>query len=65
MSERTTTIKRIIANTINYHARGDPSALAARVVAAVAEAGYEIVPRRSPVLDSVLRYSVFGRADAQ
>jgi hypothetical protein len=36
-------IKRIIANTINETARGDPDALAARIVAALAGAGYGIV----------------------
>src|SRR5215472_6579669 len=35
-------IERIIANTINESARGDPDALAARIVAALAEAGYRI-----------------------
>jgi hypothetical protein len=30
-------IERIVANTINETARGDPDALAARIVAAVAE----------------------------
>jgi hypothetical protein len=34
----------VIANTINETARGDPDALAARIVAALAEAGYRIVP---------------------
>jgi hypothetical protein len=37
-------IERIIANTINETARGDPDALAARIVAALAGAGYGIVP---------------------
>src|SRR3984893_11535326 len=37
-------IERIIANTINETARGDPDALAARIVAALAAAGYCIVP---------------------
>jgi hypothetical protein len=37
-------IERIIANTINETARGDPDALAARIVAALAEAGYRILP---------------------
>ena len=37
-------VERIIANTINETARGDPDALAARIVAALAEAGYRIVP---------------------
>ena len=36
--------ERIIANTINETARGDPDALAARLVAALGEAGYRIVP---------------------
>jgi hypothetical protein len=35
-------IERIIGNTINDTARGDPDALAARIVAALAEAGYSI-----------------------
>jgi hypothetical protein len=37
-------VERIIANTINETARGDPDALAARIVAALAEAGYRIGP---------------------
>jgi hypothetical protein len=37
-------IERIIAKTINETARGDPDALAARIVAALAEAGYSIHP---------------------
>jgi hypothetical protein len=36
-------VERIIANTINETARGDPDALAARIVATLAEAGYRIV----------------------
>ena len=36
-------VERIIANTINETARGDPDALAARIVAALAEAGYRIL----------------------
>jgi hypothetical protein len=36
-------VERIIANTINATARGDPDALAARIVAALDEAGYRIV----------------------
>ena len=36
-------IERIIANTINETARGDPAGLAARIVAALAGAGYLIV----------------------
>jgi hypothetical protein len=37
-------VGQIIANTINETARGDPDALAARIVAALGEAGYRIVP---------------------
>jgi predicted CoA-binding protein len=37
-------VERIIANTINGTAHGDPDALAARIVAALGEAGYRIVP---------------------
>jgi hypothetical protein len=37
-------IERIIAKTINETARGDPEALASRIVAALAEAGYRIAP---------------------
>jgi hypothetical protein len=45
MSKRdSATVERVIANTINETARGDPDALAARIVAALAEAGYRIVP---------------------
>jgi hypothetical protein len=36
-------VERIIANTINETARGDPDALAARIIAALGEAGYGIV----------------------
>jgi hypothetical protein len=44
MSERdSAAVERIIANTINETARGDPDALAARIVAALGEAGYPIV----------------------
>ena len=38
------TVERIIANTINEMALGDPDALAAHIVAALAAAGYVIVP---------------------
>jgi hypothetical protein len=38
------TVERIIANTINETARGDPNALGTRIVAALGEAGYRIVP---------------------
>jgi hypothetical protein len=45
MSERDTSqIEWIIANTINQEARGDPDALAVRIVAALADAGYRIAP---------------------
>jgi hypothetical protein len=37
-------VEWIIANTINETARGDPDALASRIVAALAAAGYGIVP---------------------
>jgi hypothetical protein len=44
MSERdSATVERVIANTINETARGDPEALAARIVADLAEAGFRIV----------------------
>jgi hypothetical protein len=44
MSERdNATVERTIANTINETARGDPDALAARIVADLAEAGFRIV----------------------
>jgi hypothetical protein len=36
-------VERIIANMINETARGDPDALACRIVAALAEAGFRIV----------------------
>jgi hypothetical protein len=36
-------VERIIANTINETARGDPDALAARIVAALGQAGYRVV----------------------
>jgi hypothetical protein len=36
-------VERIIANTINETAHGDPNALAARIVAALGKAGYRIV----------------------
>jgi len=40
----TPSIERIIANTINEEARGDPDALAVRIVTALGEAGYRILP---------------------
>lgn len=49
-------IELIIANTINETAQGDPDALAARIVAALTEAGYRIRPRAS--LISLLEDSV-------
>ena len=39
----TPAVERIIADTINETARGDPDALAARIVGALAEAGFLIV----------------------
>jgi hypothetical protein len=39
-------VERIIANTISETARGDPDALGARIVAALAEAGYRILPAK-------------------
>ena len=39
MSESIAAIKRIVANTINETARGDPDALAGRILAALSEAG--------------------------
>src|ERR1700719_539025 len=36
-------VERIIANTIKETARGDPDALASRIVAALAEAGFRFV----------------------
>src|SRR5260370_41340631 len=41
-------VERIIANTINETARGDPDALAARIVAALGEAANHIFPANSP-----------------
>ena len=40
-------IEWIIANTIQETARGDPDALAGRIIAALAQAGYRIVSRKS------------------
>ena len=45
-------IERIIANTINDTARGDPDALAARIVVALAEAGYSIAVTEDAALGS-------------
>jgi hypothetical protein len=44
VESRCPTAERIIANTINETARGDPDALAARIVAVLGEAGYRILP---------------------
>lgn len=44
VESRCPAVERIIANTINETARRDPEALAARIVAALGEAGYRIVP---------------------
>jgi hypothetical protein len=40
----TSAVERIIANTINETARGNPDALAARIVAGLGEGGFRIVP---------------------
>ena len=40
-------IEWIIANTINDTARGDPDALAGRIIAALAKAGFRVVSRKS------------------
>src|SRR5437773_2269252 len=37
-------VERIIANVINEQARGDPSALAPHIIAALEKAGYRITP---------------------
>jgi hypothetical protein len=53
MSERgITAIERIIMDTIYDHALGNPEALAARIVAALAEAGYRIAPMEDTALGS-------------
>src|SRR5947199_9522286 len=44
MSEGIPSIKRIIANTINEKAFGDPDALAAHIIDALTENGLRIVP---------------------
>ena len=54
-------VDRIIANTINETARGDPDALASRIVAALAEAGFRIVPANG-MEDAALRHQ---RAETQ
>ena len=50
----------IIANTINDTARGDPDALAGRIIVDLAKAGYRIVSRKS--LISLLEDSAQGSA---
>jgi len=53
MSERgIAEIERIIANTINETARGDPDALAPRIIAALGEAGYRVAPTEDTALGS-------------
>jgi hypothetical protein len=49
MSKRdNSAVERIIANTINETARGDPDDLAARIVAALTEADFRIVSADGP-----------------
>jgi hypothetical protein len=51
MSERDiTTIERIIMDMIYDHDLGNPEALAGRIVAALAKAGYRIVPDEESAL---------------
>jgi predicted CoA-binding protein len=52
-------IERIIANTISETARGDPDALAARIVTALGKAGYRIVPANG-MEDTALGSQPFG-----
>jgi len=54
------TVERIIADTINETARGDPDALAFRIVAALAAAGYGIVPANG-VEDTALGLQPFDK----
>jgi hypothetical protein len=42
--EHNNSVEWIIANTINETAQGDPDALAARIIAALENAGYQIAP---------------------
>jgi hypothetical protein len=44
VKEQNNSVEWIIANTINETAQGDPDALAARIVAALENAGYCIAP---------------------
>ncbi len=61
MSERdSAAVERVIANTINETARGDPDALAARILASLAGAGYGIVPA-SRIEDTALGPQPFDK----
>jgi hypothetical protein len=57
-------VEWIIANTINKTARGDPDALADRIVAALAEAGYSIVPANLAPSGGLARCWKFVRLSA-
>lgn len=51
-------VERLIAKTINETAHGDPEALAARIIAALTDAGFHIRPRTSlapPFADAILQ----------
>jgi hypothetical protein len=65
-------VERIIANTINEAARGDPDALASHIVAALQEAGYRITPlniipiwRRAGAEDTALGNQPFGELTSE
>jgi hypothetical protein len=47
--DNTAAIERVIADTINETARVDPDALASRIVAALAEAAYRIIPATTAI----------------
>ena len=51
--EQNNSVEWIIANTINKTAQGDPDALAARIIAALERAGYEITPTTSDLSNSM------------
>lgn len=51
-------VEWIIANTINDTSRGDPDALAGRIIGALAQAGYRIVSRKG--LTALLEDSAQG-----
>jgi hypothetical protein len=51
MSEGVPSIKRIIANTINEKAFGDPDALAGHIIDALTENGLRIVPEDTALGD--------------